>query len=132
MTDLEKAREFFAADRYATEATGIEIVAVGEKYAKCRLVTSGIHQNAVGHVMGGVYFTLADFVFAVATNHNSEYPTVTVSSTISYLTVPRSNVLFGESRLLRDGKRNCFYEISITDDQDNLVAVVNTTGAHLI
>lgn len=132
MTDLEKAREFFAADRYATEATGIEIVAVGENYAECRLVTSGIHQNAVGHVMGGVYFTLADFTFAVATNNASDYPTVTVSSTISYLTTPRSNVLFAKTRLLREGKRNCFYEISITDDQENLVAVVNTTGAHLI
>lgn len=131
MTDLEKAREFFAADRYATEATGIEIVAVDKQYAKCRLVTKGIHQNAVGHVMGGVYFTLADFVFAIATNFGAEHPTVTVSSTISYLTVPRSNVLFGESRVLRDGKRNCFYEISITDDEGTLVAVVNTTGAHL-
>ena len=131
MTDLEQAREFFAADRYATEATGIEIVAVGDRYAKCRLETDVIHQNAVGHVMGGVFFTLADFTFAVATNHSSPCPTVTVTSTISYLTVPRDNVLIGESHLLRDGKRNCFYEIRITDGQNNLVAVVNTTGAHL-
>lgn len=131
MTDLERAKQFFAADRYATEVTGIEIVAVGKQYAKCRLETSGIHQNAVGHVMGGVFFTLADFVFAVATNFDAEHPTVTVSSTISYLTVPHDSVLIGESRLLRDGKRNCFYEISITDGQGNLVAVINTTGAHL-
>ena len=33
--------------------------------------------------------------------------------------------------LLKDGKRNCFYEISVTDDQGTLVAVVSTTGAHL-
>ena len=131
MTDLEKARQFFAADRYATEATGIEIVAVGHQYAKCRLETSGIHQNAVGHVMGGVFFTLADFVFAVATNHDAIAPTVTVSSTISYLTVPQDNVLYAESHLLRDGKRNCFYEIHITDGQGTLVAVATTTGAHL-
>lgn len=131
MNELERAKEFFAADRYATEATGIEIVAVGDNYAKCRLETGGIHQNAVGHVMGGVFFTLADFTFAVATNHDATAPTVTVTSTISYLTVPRDNVLFGESRVLREGKRNCFYEIDITDGQGNLVAVVNTTGAHL-
>ena len=131
MTNLEKAQQFFAADRYATEATGIEIVAVDKQYAKCKLVTEGIHQNAVGHVMGGVFFTLADFTFAVATNFDAPSPTVTVSSTISYLTVPRTPVLFGESRVLRDGKRNCFYEITITDGQNNLVAVVNTTGAHL-
>ena len=131
MNELERAKRFFAADRYATEATGIEIVAVGDNYAKCRLETSGIHQNAVGHVMGGVFFTLADFTFAVAVNHDATSPTVTVTSSISYLTVPRDNVLFGESRVLREGKRNCFYAIDITDGQGNLVAVVNTTGAHL-
>lgn len=131
MSDLERAREFFAADRYATEATGIEIVAVDKQYAKCKLVTSGIHQNAVGHVMGGVFFTLADFTFAVATNFDAPSPTVTVSSTISYLTVAKGNVLYAESRVLRDGKRNCFYEISITDESGTLIAVVTTTGAHL-
>ena len=131
MTELEKAKQFFTADRYATEATGIEIIAVGDKYAKCRLVTGGIHQNAVGQVMGGVLFTLADFTFAVATNHAADTPTVTVSSTIQYLTVPRDSELLAESQLLRDGKRNCFYEINITDGQGTLVAVVNTTGAHL-
>jgi acyl-CoA thioesterase len=131
MTDLERAREFFAADRYATEATGIEIIAVDKSYAKCKLVTGGIHQNAVGHVMGGVFFTLADFVFAVATNFDAPSPTVTVSSSISYLTVAKGNVLYGESRVLRDGKRNCFYQIDITDENGTLIAVVTTTGAHL-
>ena len=131
MTDLERAREFFTADRYATEATGIEIIAVDKGYAKCKLVTSGIHQNAVGHIMGGVFFTLADFVFAVATNFDAPSPTVTVSSSISYLTVAKGNVLYGESRVLRDGKRNCFYQIDITDENGTLIAVVTTTGAHL-
>lgn len=131
MTDLERAREFFAADRYATEVTGIEIVAMDTHYAKCKLVTDGIHQNAVGHIMGGVFFTLADFTFAVATNFDAASPTVTVSSTISYLTVAKDNVLYAESRVLRDGKRNCFYQIDITDGNGTLVAVVTTTGAHL-
>ncbi|MBR0442853.1 MAG: PaaI family thioesterase [Clostridia bacterium] len=131
MNDLERAREFFAADRYATEATGIEIVAVDKQYAKCKLQIKGIHQNAVGHVMGGVFFTLADFTFAVATNFDAPSPTVTVSSTISYLTVAKGNVLYAESRVLRDGNRNCFYEICITDESGTLVAVVTTTGAHL-
>ncbi len=131
MTDLERAKEFFSADRYATQATGIEIVAVGKHYAKCKLITNGVHQNAVGHIMGGVFFTLADFVFAVATNFDAPTPTVTVNSTISYLTVPHGPTLIGESRVLRDGKRNCFYQIDITDESGTLVAVVTTTGAHL-
>ena len=131
MTDLERARAFFAADRYATEATGIDIIEVSKGYAKCRLVTGGIHQNAVGHIMGGVFFTLADFTFAVATNFDAPSPTVTVNSTISYLTVAKGDVLYAESRVLRDGKRNCFYQIDITDESGTLVAAVTTTGAHL-
>lgn len=131
MTDLGKAREFFAADRYATEVTGIEIIAVGEHYAKCQLSIEGRHKNAVGHVMGGVMFTMADFVFAVAANFGAPSPTVTVTSNIAYLASPRGNTLFGEAKLLKDGRRNCFYEITITDDLGTTVAIVTTNGAHL-
>lgn len=130
MSDLQKAREFFANDKYAACLTGIEIDDVGEKYAKCSLKLSDNHKNALGFVMGGVMFTLADFVFAIATNSNGQ-KTVTASSTISYMSSPKGDVLYGESRLLKDGKRNCFYEITITDNLGNLTAVINTTGTHL-
>ena len=131
MSDLEKARQFFAADRYATETTGIVIVAVGEHYAKCELKITDQHKNAMGHVMGGVMFTLADFVFAVATNFQAPSPTVTTTSHICYLSAPRGDVLYGESHLLRDGKRACHYEITITDNSGVTVAVVTTCGTHL-
>jgi len=128
--NLEEAKEFFKNDLYATNATGIEIVAVGERYSKCVLKLDERHKNAVGHVMGGVMFTLADFVFAVATNSPTSV-TVTVTSQISYLSSPKGSLLYGESKLIKDGKRNCFYEIMISDDLGNNVAVVNVTGAHL-
>lgn len=127
---LQKAREFFARDKYATQATGIEIEKVGERYAKCSLKLTDIHKNAVGHVMGGVMFTLADFVFAVATNFEQPI-TVSVTATINNLSSPKGDVLFGESRMIKDGKRNCFYEIIITDNMGNQVSTVSITGAHL-
>ena len=130
METVEEAREFFSKDRYATLITGIEIDEVGERYARCSLRLNENHKNAVGHVMGGVMFTMADFVFAVATNFRQP-PTVTVTSQISYLSSPKGEILYGESRLLKDGKRNCFYEIAITDDLGTQVAVVNVNGAHL-
>jgi acyl-CoA thioesterase len=131
MTDLERARNFFVADRYATEVTGIEIIAVGEHWAKCELKIDSRHKNAVGHVMGGVIFTMADFVFAVATNFDAPSPTVTVTSNIAYLASPRGNILYGEAKLLKDGRRNCCYEITITDDTGLTVAIVTINGAHL-
>ena len=127
MTELEQAREFFIKDKFARVTTGIEIDAVGEKYARCSLKLDDRHQNATGHVMGGVLFTLADFVFAVASNFKQPV-TVTTTSQISYLGTPKGNVLFGESRLLKDGRRTCFYEVSITDDLGNAVAVVTCSG----
>ena len=131
MTDLEKAKEFFAADLYATEVTGIEIVEAREKYARCSLVLEERHKNAVGHVMGGVLFTLADFVFGISANFGAAAPTVTVSSNIHFLASPRGRVIYGESKLLKDGKRSCFYEITVSDEDGSPVAIVTVNGMHL-
>lgn len=130
MTALEEARAFFAKDKYATEITGIVIDEVGEHYAKCSLKLDDRHKNAVGQVMGGVMYTLADFVFAVATNFKQPV-TVTVVSQISYLGMVKGDTLIAETRLLKDGKRSCFYEVDIKDNLGNPVAVVATNGAHV-
>lgn len=130
MTELEEAREFFMKDRYAMVTTGIEIEVVGKCYAKCSLRLDDRHRNATGHVMGGVVFTLADFVFAVATNFKQPV-TVTTVSQISYLGTAKGDILYGESRLLKDGRRNCFYQIYITDNLGTDVAVVSASGVHL-
>lgn len=130
MTDLERAKAFFEKDQFASKTTGAEIIAIGDHYAKCRLKLDERHMNASGRIMGGVYYTLADFAFAVASNFD-QTPTVTAVSQISYLGVPQGNTLTAETHLLKDGRRTCFYEIAIYDDTDTLVAVVSTTGAHL-
>lgn len=127
---LNEAREFFAADRFASQAMGAVIDAVGEKYAKCHLVLDARHYNAVGQVMGGVAYTLADFVFAVASNFHQP-PTVTLTAQITYFNPVKGTVLCGESKLIKDGRRNCFYEISITDDLGTQIASVMVTGAHI-
>ena len=130
MTDLDEARKYFADDCYATCSTGCVIDEVGERYARCSLRLDGRHCNAVGQVMGGVAYTLADFAFAVATIFRQP-KTVTLTSQISYLSPVKGTVLLAESRLIKDGKRNCFYEISVTDDLGTPVALVSVTGAHL-
>ena len=131
MNDLEKARDFFKDDVFATDTTGIVIEEVGDRYAKCSLKLNSSHMNAANQVMGGAIFTLADFTFAVAANHSRERLTVTTVSQISYLSTAKGDVLYGESKMIKDGKRSCFYEISITDNTGNLVALVSTNGAHI-
>ena len=56
MKSLEEIMEFFSHDRYATES-GAVIDEVGDKYAKCSIELNEMHRNAVGGVMGAVYYT---------------------------------------------------------------------------
>ena len=130
MTDLERAREFFKKDVYATETTGIVIEEVKGNYVRCSLKITEKHTNAGGRVMGGAIYTMADFIFAVAANFDKPL-TVTTVSQISYIGAAKSDVLIGESKLIKDGRRSCFYEITINDDLGNPVAVVTTNGMHI-
>ena len=127
MDKTEQAREFFKNDIYATEVTGIEIIEAREGYAKCSLKIEDKHKNAVGQVMGGVLFTMADFAFAIASNIGQS-TTVTQTSQIMCLSAVKGNVLYAETEKIRAGKRSCFYKIMISDDVGTQVAYVTTTG----
>ena len=126
MTDINEIRQFFENDRYATE-NGMVIDSVGDKTAICSLTVDKRHMNAVGNVMGGVYFTLADFTFAVATNHD-EPGIVSLSSTITFNAIARGEKIICEAKQIKWGKTTCVYEMSLTDEKGNLLATVLTTG----
>lgn len=127
---LEETREFFYQDRYATEATGIVIDEIGDNYAKVSLKLEDRHKAAGDHVMGGVFYTIGDFAFAVATN-TPEHLTVTTTGSISYYRQPKDDHLIAECTCLKEGKRFCFYESKVFDGLGNLVAKVNFNGAHI-
>lgn len=130
MRDIEEVRRFFEGDRYAVDVTGIKIEAVDDCYSRCSLTLDERHRGARGQVMGGVIFTLADFAFAVATNSPESF-TATADSHISFLSSSRGDRLFAECRRLKEGKKLCFYEITITDDLNKEIAVVTATGCHI-
>ena len=130
MKTLEEVREIFASDRFATVAAGATIDEIGENYAVCSMKIIPNHLNARDAVMGGAIFTLADFAFAVATNHEN-IGTVTLTSQISFMGVAKGDTLIARTRLIKDGRRNCFYEIDVTDNLGTPVAMVSTTGAHI-
>ncbi len=127
---IERARETFGHDRFATEVTGIEIVDVAENYARCELAIDSRHRNAMGAVMGGAIFTLADFCFAVAANAE-KLSVVSVSSNIVYLNAVRGERLIAEAHCLKSGRRNCFFRVTVTDELGTLVAEVTETGSRV-
>lgn len=131
MDRLERAREEFSRDLYATKVSGVVIEEVGEDYSRCSMKLTDDHRNAYGGVMGGCIYTLADFAFAVASNFDKDRLTVALVGQATYLSMSKGTVLYAEAKLIKDGRSNCFYDIIITDDMNKNIAKVSFTGAHL-
>ena len=133
MTPTEKARAVFAADRYATELTGVEISAAGDGEATCRLRVDGRHRNARGVVMGGVLFTLADFCAAVAANMGAvdegvPLPWVSLDSTIHFLAPAVGESLTAHCTALKRGRTTALFQTEIGNlDSGKRVAIAETT-----
>lgn len=124
--NLEKIREIFAKDHFATE-NGAVIEEVREHYARCSVELTERHFNAAGGVMGGVHFMLADFAFAVATNWNG-MGVVSLSSTISYLGAVKGKKLIAEAECIKEGRTTVYYRVDVTDDFENRIAEVGING----
>ena len=132
MQTLDEVRKFFQNDVYATGTTGIEIADARPGYAKVTLTIDERHINAVGRVMGAVYYTMADFAFAVATNYEYDKgATVTLSSQINFLGAAKGKTLIGEAEVLKDGRATSFYKVRITDELGTKIAEVSTNGYKL-
>ena len=126
---LEEVRNIFKDDRFATE-NGAVIEKIGHNSATCRLVITDSHRNAMGAVMGGTYFMLADFAFAVAANWE-KMGCVSLHSDISFLCAAKGEQLIADAVCVKDGKTTACYQVNVTDELGNLTAVVMVTGCHL-
>lgn len=126
---LEKVRKIFEGDRFATE-NGAVIDEIGHHSATCSLVITNSHRNTMGAVMGGTYFMLADFAFAVAANWE-KMGCVSLRSDISFLGPAKGEKLIAKAVCVKDGRNTVCYRVDVTDEYGNLTATVTTTGYHI-
>lgn len=127
--NLEEARVYFAGDVFAIE-NGVRIEELKEDSCLCSLKLTEHHRNAMGAVMGGVIFTLADLAFAVSANHD-HHPTVTMSVTVNFLSAARGNQLFAETRRIKSGRTSAVWQVEIHDECGTDVALFTGTGFKL-
>ncbi len=129
MKNLEEIRKTFENDRFASENFAV-IEEARDKYARCSVKLCDRHKNAMGGVMGGVHFMLADFAFAVAANCE-HMGVVSVSSNITFLSTVKGDTLYAEAVCVKDGRTTCYYTIRIYDDKGTECAAVTITGCHV-
>ena len=123
---LEEVRNFFKNDRFAIE-NGAVIEEFDKNGATCSLIITSSHRNAMGAVMGGVYFMLADFAFAVASNWE-KVGSVSLQSNISFLGTAKGDKLIAKAVCIKNGKTTNCYRVDVTDNLGNLTATVTING----
>ena len=130
MASLEEVRKFFEGDKYATEVTGIVIEKADKGHSVVSLEPDGRHMNAVGGLMGAVYYTLADFAFAVAENCilDSDVMTVTQAAQITFLRPWTGGKVTCKADIVKDGRAICLYEIKVFDKEDKELALIIVNG----
>ncbi len=125
-SDLAQVRAYFENDRFATNA-GMKIDTMTEYGCICSMDLNENHLNAIGAVMGGVMFTLADFAFAVASNRD-HLPTVALDATIQYLSSPKGKRLIATAERIKSGRTTGVFQVKITDENGKAVALYTVTG----
>ncbi|WP_296009437.1 PaaI family thioesterase [uncultured Adlercreutzia sp.] len=122
MAELE---DFFGHDRFA-EHIGCKIVEGSVGHGVAELTIEDHHRNALGIVMGGAIFTLADFALAIASNVGVE-PSVSINSSIDYYSASKGSKLIATCNVDKGGRRLGFYTTDITDDEGKRIARMTTT-----
>ncbi len=127
MQEINPLQEKFKNDLFVSQGLGAVIDEADYGYAKCSMTIEPRHCNALGIPMGGTIFTLADFAFAVASNQKGR-DVVTQASQITFLKSAKGKHLTAVARQIKDGKRVCFYEITVSDELGTEVAFVTVNG----
>ena len=117
---IEEAREYFKGDRFAA-VNGMQIDELGEDSCVCSMTLTNDHRNAYGSVMGGVIFTLADFAFAVMSNHIHNV-SVAQQVSINYLAAPKGKRLIAEASCVKTGRTSTVINVLVSDETGRLAA----------
>lgn len=123
---LEEIEAVFANDRFATEEAGCRVVSGERGRAVCSMELADVHRNAMGNVMGGAIFTLADFALAICCNIGEE-PTVSVDSSISFFRSTQGAVLTATAVCDKPGRHLGFYTVTVEDDLGKQIAKMTAT-----
>lgn len=118
---MEHIKRFFKKDRFA-EWVGIELLEAGEGFARAKMEIREHHLNGLGMVHGAAIFSLADLVFAVASNSHGK-AAVAVNADISFLKAATRGILYGEATEVARNPKLASYAVRITDERDELIAV---------
>lgn len=106
---------------------GISIIELKEGYSKISMTVRAEMLNGLGVVHGGIAFSLGDSAFAFACNNRNNL-SLALDTSINFLKpVYINDVLIAEATEIHNGKSTGLYQIKITNQKDQTVAIFKGT-----
>jgi acyl-CoA thioesterase len=106
---------------------GVDVLDVTEGYSKIKMIVRKEMINGFGIVHGGIAFSLADSAFAFACNNRNNL-SVALDTSINFLKpVNVDDELVAEAKEIHNGRSTGLYQITIINQQDQIVAVFKGT-----
>lgn len=115
-------KDFFSSNDLFARHSGIELLEVGEGWAKASMKIEPYHFNGAKTVHGGAIFTLADFAFAVASNSHGNLA-MGINTSVSFVKAATAGTLHAVAREQSRNPKLASYSVMITDDENSVVAI---------
>lgn len=118
---INYARDIVGNDPMAV-FLGISVDEVREAYARCSIVVSPDHLNAVKMAHGALIFALADQAFAVASN-STGVSAVAVNFNINFISAGKCDEkIYSEASPVNIGRKVSVWKIDVKGNNDRLIA----------
>jgi acyl-CoA thioesterase len=123
-TIAERVRDDMSANDRVLQANGIRFEAVGPGYAKLAMTVREDMLNGFAICHGGFITVLADTAFAYACNSANEQ-TVASGISVDFMAPGRpGDLLYAEAREVFAAGRTGVYDITVTNQKGELIAVM--------
>jgi acyl-CoA thioesterase len=122
---MEAVKNFFKNDAFA-EHLGIELLEVSKGRAKAKMEIKEHHLNGINIAHGGAIFSLADLVFAVASNSHKTIA-LAINASISFLKAVSGGTLIAEAKEVSINPKLATYDIRVTNQDNELIALFHGT-----
>ena len=121
MNARETAEYMFEKDLFS-QWLGIQLVEIKDNYCLIKMPVKTEMINGLGTVHGGVTFAFADSALAFSSNNSGE-AAVALNCYINFTKAAKNgDVLTAESILLNDTRKTAVYDITIKNQNDEVVA----------
>jgi acyl-CoA thioesterase len=124
---MQKIMDFFSKNDHFARHCGIELIDIKQGQAKAKMDIQPFHMNGAKTVHGGAVFTLADFTFAAAVNSQGRL-SMAINTSLSFFKPTISGTLYAQAEELSISHKLGYYQINITDQNQQLVAQFQGTA----